>query len=105
MDDQTTLGLALIGMIIFLSIFRGTGNQSGKQLGNLRPAGYSRLPPEKTSDWVKWQAREHQFVCDEFGCPTNKPRTGYKYINGKNYSYAIYYTGNGKYTVFRKRRY
>ncbi|KKG34926.1 hypothetical protein [Methanosarcina mazei] len=105
MDDQTTFILALVGMVVFLSVFGRTQSNSGRELGNLRPAGYSRLPPERTSDWVKWQAKEYMFVFDEFGRSTKQPRTGYQYFDGKNYSYAVYYTGDGRFTVFRKRRY
>ncbi|KKG07022.1 hypothetical protein [Methanosarcina mazei] len=105
MDDQTFYMLALVGMVVFLTAVGRTQGNSGRQLGDLRPAGYTHLPPERTSDWVKWQAKEHMFVCDEFGRSTKQPRTGYQYFDGKNYSYAVYYTGNGRFTIFRKRKY
>lgn len=105
MDDQTFYLLALVGMIVLFTSLGRTQNDSGKKLGNLRPAGYSRLPPERTSDWVKWHAKEYMFVRDELGRSTKQLRTGYQYFDGKNYSYAVYYTGNGRFTIFRKRKY
>ena len=96
------MGVLFVGLIVFLVAFDKVKNPNGRQ--NTRPQGYVPVPRDKISDWTKWQAKERMYLCDENHCATGQLRTGYAYFEGKNYKYAVYYNGNGNYTVYSQKK-
>lgn len=102
MDEQTTTGFLVLGLIVFLVAFDRVKNPNGRH--DRRPQGYVLVPMDKMSDWTRWQVKESMYECDENKCSTGRLRTGYAYFDGKNYRYAVYYNGNGNYKVYRQRK-
>lgn len=103
MDDQSTMFAYMMLAVIVLAILGR--NQVGGRTVNTRPAGYIRVPRDKISNWTKWQARERMYVLDEFRRPTNRLLSNdYRYFNGKNYRYAVYYKGDGSYIVYSQKK-
>jgi hypothetical protein len=102
MDEQTTMGMLALGLIVFLVAFDKVKNPNGRQ--DRRPQGYVPVQKDKLPAQTKWCIKEKIYECDENNCSTGRLRTGYVYFEGKNYRYAVYYNGNGNYDVFSQRK-
>jgi hypothetical protein len=56
------------------------------------PIGYRKVEFKGISPWAKSQCRHYQ----------KYKIYGWKYFTGKQFSYAVYFHGNGDFTVYSK---
>lgn len=59
---------------------------------------YYRVPKWRLSRWARAQCRRYKYV-------NGRLRRGNKFFSGRYYKYAVSYAGDGRYMVFRRKRF